>query len=206
MRMNRWFWLMLLLGSLTVPSFAQTAASKPQSDDKTATVKDKLPTDDPNYVIGPDDEVIVTVWKEPDISRTVPVRPDGKISLPLLNDVQAGGLTPMQLTAEITARLAKFISAPQVTVIVSRVTPQRIFVTGEVARAGAYPLTPTMTILEAVSIAGGLTPFAKQSKIYVLRTENGKQSRIPVNYKEVLNGHKPEQNVVLKSGDTVVVP
>jgi len=112
----------------------------------------------------------------------------------------------MQLTAEITARLAKFISAPQVTVIVSRVTPQRIFVTGEVARAGAYPLTPTMTILEAVSIAGGLTPFAKQSKIYVLRTENGKQSRIPVNYKEVLNGHKPEQNVVLKSGDTVVVP
>lgn len=206
MRMNRWFWLMLLLGSLTVPSFAQTAAGKPQPDDKAATAKDKLPADDPNYVIGPDDEVIVTVWKEPDISRTVPVRPDGKISLPLLNDVQAGGLTPMQLTAEITARLAKFISAPQVTVIVSRVTPQRIFVTGEVARAGAYPLTPTMTILEAVSIAGGLTPFAKQSKIYVLRTENSKQSRIPVNYKEVLNGHRPEQNIVLKSGDTVVVP
>jgi polysaccharide export outer membrane protein len=166
----------------------------------------KSATDDPNYIIGPDDELIVTVWKEPDISRTVPVRPDGKISLPLLNDVQAAGLTPMQLTSQIASRLTKFISVPEVTVIVSKVSPPRVYVVGEVARAGAYPLMPGMTALEALSSAGGLTPFAKQSKIYVLRKENGKQNQLPLNYKEVVKGQRPEQNVALKPGDTIVVP
>jgi polysaccharide biosynthesis/export protein len=134
------------------------------------------------------------------------VRPDGKISLPLLKDVQAAGLTPMQLTTELTTRLTKFISAPEVTVIVSRVSPPRVFVVGEVGRAGAYPLVSGMTVLEALSSAGGLTPFAKQSKISILRMENGKQIQLPVNYKEVLKGRRPEQNVPLKAGDTVVVP
>jgi polysaccharide export outer membrane protein len=218
MRKHGWFCLAFLLVAPEVSSFAQTGSNKPQADSKPVSEKDKAanapaetpavkPTvDDPNYVIGPEDEVTVTVWREPDISRTVPVRPDGKISLPLLNDVQASGLTPMQLTNEITSRLTKFISAPQVTVIVTKVTAQRIFVMGEVGRAGAYPLVPSMTALEALSIAGGLTPFAKQSKIYILRMENGKQLRLPLNYKDVLSGRRPEQNVFLKSVDTIVVP
>ena len=213
--------LVLILGMaiLAMATYGQTSSGKPGPDSKLVTAKDgtaasetvgdvalKPATEDPNYVIGPDDELIVTVWKEPDISRTVPVRPDGKISLPLLKDVQAAGLTPMQLTSELTTRLTKFISAPEVTVIVSRVSPPRVFVVGEVGRAGAYPLVPGMTVLEALSSAGGLTPFAKQSKISVLRIESGKQIQLPVNYKEILKGRRPEQNVPLKAGDTVVVP
>jgi polysaccharide export outer membrane protein len=218
MRKCTYVWLAVLLAPPGLSSFAQTGSSKPQADNKVVTDKDKAATvppdvpavkpavDDPNYVIGPEDELIITVWREPDISRTVPVRPDGRISLPLLNDVQASGLTPMQLGTEITSRLTKFISAPQVTVIVTKVSAQRIFVAGEVGRAGAYTFVPGMTVLEAISSAGGLTPFAKQSKVSILRMENGKQVRLPVNYKEVLNGRRPEQNISLKPGDTIVVP
>ena len=166
----------------------------------------KPATEDPNYIIGPDDEVNISVWHEPDLSLSVPVRPDGKISMPLLNDVQAAGLTPMQLGSGITERLKKFIEAPQVTIIITRVNSQRIFLLGEVARAGAYPLLPNMTILAALSSAGGFTPFAKQSKVHILRTENGKQVIIPFDYKEVISGRHPEENVVLKAGDTIVVP
>jgi|ERR1700674_735064 len=172
------------------------------ADDQTA----RPATGDPNYVIGPDDELSVIVWKEPEISRTVPVRPDGKISLALLNDVQAAGQTPMQLGLEITSRLKKFIADPQVTIVVIRVNSQRIFLVGEVTRAGAYSLLPNMTALEAISSAGGCTPFAKQTKIYILRKENGKEVRIPFNYKAVLSRQKPEQNIALKAGDTIVVP
>jgi polysaccharide biosynthesis/export protein len=213
------FVLLLALATPVIATYGQNASTQSHPDDKSAVVKNgaeanhaasdvavKSATDDPNYIIGPDDELIVTVWKEPDISRTVPVRPDGKISLPLLNDVQAAGLTPMQLTSQIASRLTKFISAPEVTVIVSKVSPPRVYVVGEVARAGAYPLVPGMTALEALSSAGGLTPFAKQSKIYVLRKENGKQNQLPLNYKEVVKGQRPEQNVALKPGDTIVVP
>ena len=218
MRKCKYFWLAILLAAPGLSSFAQTGSGKAKSDNKAVNEKEKganvsadtpaakSAIDDPNYLIGPEDELIVTVWRAPDISRTVPVRPDGKISLPLLNDVQASGLTPMQLSSEITSRLSKFISAPQVTVIVTKVNTQRVFVIGEVGRPGAYPLVPGMSVLEAISSAGGLTPFAKQTKISILRMENGKPNRLPVNYKEVLSGRRPEQNVSLKPGDTVVVP
>lgn len=218
MRKCKYFWLTILLAAPGLSSFEQTGSDKAKSDNKAVNEKEKganvsadtaaakSAADDPNYLIGPEDELIVTVWREPDISRTVPVRPDGRISLPLLNDVQASGLTPMQLSSEITSRLSKFISAPQVTVIVTKVNTQRIFVIGEVGRPGAYPLVPGMSVLEAISSAGGLTPFAKQTKISILRMENGKPNRFLVNYKEVLGGRRPEQNVSLKPGDTVVVP
>jgi polysaccharide export outer membrane protein len=218
MRQCRYMSLALLFAALGNSSFGQSATGKPQADNKSVAEKGKNSTvspdtsavkpatDDPNYLIGPEDDLIITVWREPDISRTVPVRPDGKISLPLLNDVQASGLTPMQLGADITSRLTKYISAPQVTVIVAKVSTQRIFVAGEVGRAGAYAFTPGMTILEAISSAGGVTPFAKQTKVSILRMENGKQVRLPVNYKEVMNGRRPEQNISLKPGDTIVVP
>jgi polysaccharide export outer membrane protein len=198
--------------------YAQSASIKTQPDTKLAINKDtgavssaadlaaKPATDDPNYVIGPEDELIISVWKEPDISRTVPVRPDGKISLALLNDVQATGRTPMQLGVDITEKLKNFISEPQVTVIVTKINSQRIFVVGEVPRTGAYTLLPNMTAVDAISSAGGFTPFAKRTKIYILRRESGKLTTIPFNYKEVVRNRRAEQDVVLKPGDRIVVP
>jgi polysaccharide biosynthesis/export protein len=161
---------------------------------------------DPNYVIGPQDVLDISVWKEADLTRSVPVRPDGKISMPLLNDVQAAGLTPMQLTAQITTGLKKFVSDPQVTVVVTAINSQRIYILGEVNRAGAFPLLPGMTMLEALSSAGGFTIFANVKKIYLLRKVDGKQEKYPFNYKDVIRGKTPEQNLPLKAGDTIVVP
>jgi polysaccharide biosynthesis/export protein len=158
-----------------------------------------------DYVIGADDTLHISVWKEPDISATLPVRPDGKISLPLLNDVQAAGLTPEQLGASITEKLKKYIADPRVTVVVTAMNSRRIFVTGEVAHTGAMPLLPHMTILQALSSAG-FTQFANPKRIYLLRPENGRQVKIPFNYKEVVKGNHPEQNIMLRPGDTVVVP
>jgi polysaccharide export outer membrane protein len=134
------------------------------------------------------------------------VRPDGKISLPLLNDVQAAGLTPSQLAAQLTESLKKFVANPQVTVIVTTINSQRVYIMGEVIRAGAYPLLPGMTVLQGLSSAGGFTQFANLKKIYVLRQENGKQVKLPFNYKEVVGGKNPDQNITLKAGDTIVVP
>jgi len=204
----------LLIGASA--AVAQDNSGKPAQDGNAGAGKEAKPTtvvqtpkpatQDPNYVIGPDDELSVNVWREADISRTVPVRPDGRISLPLVNDVAAAGLTPMQLGTEITTRLKKFIAEPQVTIIVLRINSQRIFLIGEVSRAGAYPLLPNMTVLEAITSAGGLSPFAKQSKIHIMRKEDGKQTTFPFNFKEALKGIHPEQNIVLKAGDTIVVP
>ena len=199
-------------------AYGQSASIKERPDDKVTVAKNvpahnapsdlsaKAATDDPNYVIGPEDELIISVWKEPDISRNVPVRPDGKISLALLNDVQATGRTPMQLGADITEKLKNFISEPQVTVIVTRINSQRVFVVGEVPRTGSYTLLPNMTAVDAISSAGGFTPFAKRTKIYILRKENGKTTTIPFNYKDVVKNRRSDQDVVLKAGDRIVVP
>ena len=163
-------------------------------------------TTDPDYKIGPQDMLRVDVWKEPDISRIVPVRPDGKITLPLVNDVQAAGLTTTQLAAKIAEGLKKYITSPQVTVGVTEINSRRIFVNGEVARAGAFPLLPNMTVLQALSSAGGFTQFAREKKIYILRMENGKQVKYPFNYKEAVSGKNVEQNIILQGGDIIVVP
>jgi polysaccharide export outer membrane protein len=219
MAKSRLLGLILVMAIPAITTYAQNASIKPRSDNKLAVAKDgtaanssavevavKPATDDSNYIIGPDDELIVSVWKEPEISRTVPVRPDGKISLALLNDVQATGLTPMQLGSDITGKLKKFISEPQVTVIVTKINSQRIFIVGEVPRTGAYTLLPNMTVLDALSSASGFTPFAKRTKIYILRKESGKLTRIPFNYKEAVAGRRPEQDIALKPGDRIVVP
>jgi len=207
-----------MMAAATSTINAQNASLKAQPDNKVSVVKSgsgtrspadlavKSATDDPNYVIGPEDELIISVWREPEISRAVPVRPDGKISLALLNDVQAAGLTPMQLGSAITEKLEKFVSEPQVTVIVARINSQRIFVVGEVGRTGAYTLLPNMTVMDALSSAGGFTPFAKRTKIYILRKEGGKVTSIAFNYKEAIKGQRPEQDIALKSGDRIVVP
>lgn len=158
-----------------------------------------------DYVIGADDTLHISVWKEPDLTETLPVRPDGKISMPLLNDVTAAGLTPLQLKDSITEKLKKYIADPRVTVVVTAMNSRRIFVTGEVVHSGPMPLLPHMTMLQALSQAG-FTQFANLKGIYLLRTENGKQDKLPFNYKEVVKGNHPEQNIVLKPGDTLVVP
>src|SRR5208337_2859595 len=163
-------------------------------------------TNDPGYVIGPDDTLEVSVWKEPELSGSVPVRPDGKISIPLVDDVQAAGLTAMQLSAQISEKLRRFVTDPHVTVIVTAINSRRVYVLGEVVRPGGFSLLPDLNVLQAISDAGGLTQFAHGKKIYVLRTEAGKQVKYPFNYSKVLKGENSEQNIVLKAGDTIVVP
>ncbi len=159
----------------------------------------------PEYVIGPEDVLHVAVWKEADLTATLPVRPDGKISLPLLNDVQAAGMTPMQLADSITEKLKKYVANPRVTVVVTAINSKRIYLTGEVSHPGAMPMLPNMTVLQALSSAG-LTQFANTKKIYVLRTQNGKQEKLPVDYRKLLKGDKMDQNYRLQPGDTIVVP
>jgi|SRR5690242_17947396 len=201
------FWVAFVVLSLALPMAAQENPSKSQGNDPPAAgVAAKPATADPNYVIGSEDVLDISVWKEPDLSRTVPVRPDGKISLPLLNDVQAAGLTPPQLAAAITTSLNKFVTTPQVTVIVTQINSQRVYLLGEVTRPGAYTLIPGMTFLQALSNAGGFTSYANPKKIYLLREENGKQQKLFFNYKEVIEGKRTDQNVLLKTGDTIVVP
>jgi polysaccharide biosynthesis/export protein len=162
------------------------------------------PVDASRYIIGPQDSLQVTVWKEPTLSGTIPVRPDGMISLVLVGDMAAAGLTPMALGADISQRLKKYIQDPVVTVVVLGVNSQRIFLVGEVAHVGPLMLTPGMTVLQAIVSAGGLTQFASSKRIYILRTVAGKQQKMPFNYKQALKGEN--EGVSLLVGDTIVVP
>jgi polysaccharide biosynthesis/export protein len=185
---------------------AQSNGTIPAAKPPEAKPPVKAATEDPNYMIGAQDVLDISVWKEPELTLSVPVRPDGKISIPLLNDVQAAGLTPTQLAMRITTDLKKFVTNPQVTIIVTQINSQRIYILGEVSRAGAYPLLPQMTMLQALSSAGGFTQFANLKKIYMFRVEDGKQVKYPFNYKDVVNGKRPDENVILRAGDTIVVP
>ena len=197
-------------GSQEQSQSSQSTASAPQAQGANSQQSQGAPPPPPGvsrtYVIQPGDVLEVQVWKETEVSKQVPVRPDGKISLPLINDVQAAGLTADQLTTDLTEKFKKFISEPQVTVIVTQVNSQRIYVMGEVLRGGTYPLLPGMTVLQGLSDAGGFTPFASPKKIYVLREEGGKHVKLPFDYNSVVKGKKSEQNVPLVAGDTIVVP
>ncbi len=213
MRTNCKLWMviaalpLLLSSGLTAQEKAKPKDSKdPARAAEQQPAAAKAATDDPSYQIGAEDQLNVNVWNEPNVSRTVPVRPDGKISLPLIDDVQAAGLTPMQLAMSVSEKLKKFISEPQVTVIVTAINSRRYYIVGEMNRAGAFPMLPNMTVLQALSSAGGFTQFAKMKSIYVLRIVDGKSIKFPFNYKEVIKGNHPEQNMVLKPGDTIVVP
>ena len=190
--------IILATGGLQAQEAAKSAPARPQPVAQAAAITDA------SYKIGPQDVLRVDVWKETEISRSVPVRPDGKISLPLLNDVQAAGLTAMELANTITEGLKKFINNPQVTVSVAEINSRRVYVTGEVTRPGAYPLLPNMTALQALTSAGGFTQFSNPKKIYVLRNESGKQVKHPFNYKSVLDGK--QDDIPLLPGDTIVVP
>jgi polysaccharide export outer membrane protein len=159
------------------------------------------------YVIGPDDLLAVNVWKEPEISRNVVVRPDGRISLPLAGDMRASGRSPVQLQADIKALLMNYLSNPEVTVIVQEARSQKFNILGEVEHPGAYPLSRSMTVLDAIAVAGGLRDFAKVGRIYVLRIKgDGSRVRLPFSYKDVIKGRSSSDNVELQARDTVVVP
>jgi polysaccharide export outer membrane protein len=194
-------WAFTLAGML--PAFGQNAA--PANAPAADASKQPASQVSPSYVIGPDDTLFISVWKESDLTETLPVRADGMISLPLLNDVQAAGLTPMQLAASITEKLKKFVADPRVTVVVTQMNSQRVFVTGEVLHSGPINLLPDMTVLQALASAG-FSQFANTKSIYVLRVENGAQKKMPVNYKKLIKGDAGQQNFPLKPGDTIVVP
>ena len=199
---------LLLAGMLTVGAWAQASpkpAAEPQPAAADKTTSEAKSVAGPDYIIGADDMLHVSVWKEPDLTETLPVRPDGKISLPLLNDVVAAGLTPTQLADSITTKLKKFISDPRVTVVVTAMNSQKIYILGEVLHPGTAILQPNMTVLQALASAG-FTQFANTKGIYLLRNDNGKQQKISVHYRELVKGEQIDQNIVLKPGDTIVVP
>ncbi|MGB7129242.1 MAG: polysaccharide biosynthesis/export family protein [Candidatus Sulfotelmatobacter sp.] len=162
---------------------------------------------DDSFIIGDDDLLAINVWKEPDISRQVPVRSDGKISLPLVGEVKAAGETPLKLEQDLEARLKNYIDEPEVTVIVQQINSQKFNILGQVNHPGSFTLANSATVLDAIALAGGFRDFAKQKSVYVLRANSdGSETRIPFNYKEVLKGKNPEQNIKLQPRDTVVVP
>jgi polysaccharide biosynthesis/export protein len=161
-----------------------------------------LPT---GYRIGPEDVLTVFFWREKDWGADVVVRPDGKISLPVLNDIQAAGLTPEELASHVEKAAAKYINGADATVIVKEIHSRKVFVVGEVGKPGSFPLANQMTVLQALAEAGGLLETAKRSGIVILREENGQRQRFTFNYKDVLNGKKPEQNIKLQPGDTILV-
>jgi polysaccharide export outer membrane protein len=211
--------LLLLLSPLVRRASAQDSDPAPaQSTPTTDVAKAQpaspstppptvAPVNPKGYVIGAEDIITVNVWKEQEMSRQVPVRPDGMISLPLLGDVKASGLTPLQLQDQLATDLKKYMSDPEVTIIVNQVNSLTFNVVGEVLKPGYYPLTRRMTVLDAIAMAGGFRDFAKDKKIYVLRTDaDGKQVRLPFNYRNVIKGKNSSQNIELQPRDTLVVP
>jgi polysaccharide export outer membrane protein len=160
----------------------------------------------PGYVIGPEDQLSIVFWREKDLSTDAAVRPDGKISIPLLNDLQAVGLTPDQLRINITEAAVKFVTDPTVTVVVKQINSRKVFITGQVPKPGPYPLGGPTTVLQLIATAGGVNEYADSEHIVILRTENGKPTSIEFNYKDVSKRKKLQQNIELKPGDTVIVP
>jgi polysaccharide export outer membrane protein len=197
--------LLLLMASSTC--FAQGTRSNPPSGVSPSAPQLKsvtTPEDDSAYKIGVGDVLHITVWDEPQFTEVAVVRPDGMISVPLVSDVTVLGMTPPAAEVMLTARLQKFVHKPRVTVTVQDIRSRMVYITGEVQRPGAYPLISAMNVVQLVSRSGGLTDFAKKNRVYVLR--NGNSARINIDYRKVLKGQSPEQNVELAPGDTVVVP
>jgi polysaccharide biosynthesis/export protein len=157
------------------------------------------------YQIGPEDVLEISVWKNPELSRTVPVRPDGKVSLPLVNDIQAAGLTPIDLRDQVTTKLAEYIPAPEVSVIVREVHSRKVTVAGAVKLPGRYELKSTMTVLEVIALAQGLTDFASRDRIVILRQNGQKTERIPFNYRKISDAAQ-QDNFLIRPGDIVFVP
>ncbi len=196
-----------LLGA-TLQAQAPAAVPQPQGAARQAAPPSQpaaVPTP-PGYVIGPDDVLSIVYWRDKDMTTDVQVRPDGRISLSLLNDVTAAGLTPDQLRDRLMEESKKYIEDPNITVIVKTINSRKVFITGQVAKQGPYPLTGPTTAMQLIALAGGVAEYANSKNIMILRTENGRQVSYRLNYKEVMSGKKLAQNIELKPGDTIVVP
>ncbi len=181
---------------------ATPAATEPKAE----TAAKAEPEPKVEYVVGEGDVLHIDVWQEPEVSQNVTVRPDGNISLPLINEMKVGGMTPLQIQGLVADKLKGFVNQPKVTVTVTEVHSRRAFITGEVTHPGEFPLNTQVTVLQLIAQAGGFTPFAKTENIMILRIDNGKELRLKFKYKEVLRGKNTEQNIALQPGDTVVVP
>jgi len=204
--MNSWSKSAIVALALVLTSGISAVSSGPAKVKSTPAVRPPSATPD-EYLIGPDDLLVVNVWKEPEISRSVLVRPDGKISLPLIGDLPANGRTPIQLRDEIKQQLRGYLSDPEVTVIVQEARSRKFNILGEVEHPGSYALSKSMTVLDAIAVAGGFREFAKTTKIFILRDNpDGSDTRIPFNYKEAIRGTMLNQNTELRPHDTVVVP
>jgi polysaccharide export outer membrane protein len=197
----------LLISQVDGQNYKASAPTGGEANTAAASTTTSAKAHDDSFQIGPDDVLAINVWKEPEISRSVPVRSDGKVSLPLVGEVQASGQTPKQLETEIAKKLTNYISEPEVTVMVQQIKSQRFNILGQVARPGTYPLSNPTTVLDAIALAGGFRDFAKKKSIYVLRqTADGSSTRLPFNYKDVIKGKDTQQNIRLEPRDTVYVP
>lgn len=188
---------------------AMTGISWAQTDQDILSQKQaqsEMGADSDRYVIGSEDVLYIHVWKEEALSRTVPVRMDGHISLPLIHEVKAAGLTPLQLKEEITKKLKEFIESPNVSVMVMEANSFKVYVSGQVRTPGVVRLRSETTLLQLIPMVGGFTDWADQKKILIIRKENGKEKRYIVNYKKLVKGEALETNLVLKAGDTIIVP
>ena len=197
------------------PKPAQPAPAQTQKPQVPPAAKPGAPTAqnvgpavavEPGFTIGPEDVLGIIVWREADVSGDVTVRPDGMITLPLIRDIRAAGLTPQELADRVQTALREYVTDASVTVVVRQMNSRKVFITGEVAKPGAYALASSMTVMQLIAVAGGLTEFAEGKSISVMRIEAGQTKTFPFDYKNVANGKKPAQNIVLKPGDTVVVP
>jgi len=198
--------ILSLLVSITLLSVVNAQNSTPANDVSSSVHGTASSVTDENYLIGPEDVLSIVVWKEPELSQTLSVRPDGKISLPLLNDLTASGQTTLQLKEKITSSLKQYISDPNVTVIVQSARSQKASVMGEVARPGTYFINGPTNLLQLISLAGGFRDFAATDKVSIIRNENGKSVKLKFNYKEFLKGKQLDNNIQIKPGDIIVVP
>jgi polysaccharide export outer membrane protein len=190
--------------------FLQSASTIFSQTEKKIVLKKQaqaeVAADSDQYVIGPEDVLYIHVWREDALSRTVPVRMDGNISLPLVNEVKAEGLTPLKLKENLTERFKEFFENPNVSVTVIEANSFKVYVSGQVRTPGVYRLRSETTLLQIIPMAGGFTDWANPKKILVIRKENGKEKHMTVNYKKIMNGDDPGSNLILKAGDTVIVP
>ena len=201
---------LITVGIIGIVIFYITASTTYSQTDKEVLLKKQsqaeVPADSTNYIIGSEDVLYIHVWKEEHLSRTVPVRIDGKISLPLVDEIQAAGLTPLQLKELLMKRLKEFVDVPNISVIVMEANSFKIYISGQVRNPGVYRLRSETSLLQIIPMAGGFTEWANQKKILIIRKENGKEKRMTVNYKKIVKGDDLSSNIILKSGDTIIVP
>lgn len=204
--------VLVLMTAIGGQARAQTPAAPaappalPPAAAEAAALRPTDPVIPPGYVIGTDDVLSIVYWKDKDMSADAQVRPDGRIALPLINEVVAAGLTPEQLREKLTEESRKYMEDANITVVVRQINSRKTFITGEINKPGPYPLTAPTTVMQLIAMAGGLREYANSKKIIIMRTEHGRPISLPFNYKDVTSGKKLEQNVELKPGDTVVVP